>query len=191
MGDGLTTINRFDGRWEPLAYLDFLTSAPALYHLLQHPEVLILGAGGEATSCRRWHWGARTVDAVELNPQVVALAQERFGAFRAGPTACRACGCTSGKRVAFVAASAARFDLIQVALLDAFSAAAAGLHGLAESYLHGRSPARRSGPSAARRVAGDHPLGEPAAPRCAQAVRDSGRGAGSSGCHRSRRATGR
>jgi hypothetical protein len=41
-----------------------------------------------------------------------------------------------GEARGFVAASAARFDLIQVALLDAFSAAAAGLHGLAESYLY-------------------------------------------------------
>ncbi|MBS1221178.1 MAG: hypothetical protein H6R23_798 [Proteobacteria bacterium] len=134
-GDGLTTINRFDGRWEPLAYLDFLTSALP-YHLLQRPEVLILGTGGGTDILQALALGARTVDAVELNPQVVALAQERFGAFSGRPYSLPGVRLHVGEARGFVAASAARFDLIQVALLDAFSAAAAGLHGLAESYLY-------------------------------------------------------
>lgn len=134
-GDGLTTINRFDGRWEPLAYLDFLTSALP-YHLLQRPEVLILGTGGGTDILQALALGARTVDAVELNPQVVALAQERFGDFSGRPYSLPGVRLHVGEARGFVAASAARFDLIQVALLDAFSAAAAGLHGLAESYLY-------------------------------------------------------
>ncbi|MFO1420239.1 MAG: SAM-dependent methyltransferase [Candidatus Competibacteraceae bacterium] len=134
-GDGLTAINRFDGRWEPLAYLDFLTSALP-YHLLQHPEVLILGAGGGTDILQALALGARTVDAVELNPQVVALAQERFGAFSGRPYSLPGVRLRVGEARGFVEASTARFDLIQVALLDAFSAAAAGLHGLAESYLY-------------------------------------------------------
>jgi hypothetical protein len=36
----------------------------------------------------------------------------------------------------FVAASEQRYDLIQVALLDSFSASSAGLHALAENYLY-------------------------------------------------------
>ncbi len=119
-GDGLTTINRFDGRWEPLAYLDFLTSALP-YHLLQRPEVLILGTGGGTDILQALALGARTVDAVELNPQVVALAQERFGAFSGRPYSLPGVRLHVGEARGFVAASAARFDLIQVALLDAFS----------------------------------------------------------------------
>ncbi len=134
-GDGLTAINRFDGRWEPLAYLDFLTSALP-YHLLEQPEVLILGAGGGTDILQALALGARTVDAVELNPQVVALVQERFGAFSGRPYSLPGVRLHIGEARGFVEASAARFDLIQVALLDAFSAAAAGLHGLAESYLY-------------------------------------------------------
>ena len=134
-GDGLTAINRFDGRWEPLAYLDFLTSALP-YPLLEQPEVLILGAGGGADILQALALGARTVDAVELNPQVVALVQERFGAFSGRPYSLPGVRLHLGEARGFVEASAARFDLIQVALLDAFSAAAAGLHGLAESYLY-------------------------------------------------------
>ncbi len=134
-GDGLTAVNRFDGRWEPLAYLDFLTSALP-YPLLERPEVLILGAGGGADILQALALGARSVDAVELNPQVVALVQERFGAFSGRPYSLPGVRLHIGEARGFVEAVTARFDLIQVALLDAFSAAAAGLHGLAESYLY-------------------------------------------------------
>ncbi|MDG4552455.1 MAG: SAM-dependent methyltransferase [Candidatus Contendobacter sp.] len=134
-GDGLTAINRFDGRWEPLAYLDFLTSALP-YHLLQRPTVLILGAGGGTDILQALALGARTVDAVELNPRVVSLVQDRFGDFSGRPYSLPGVRAHVGEARGFVEASAARFDLIEVALLDAFSAAAAGLHGLAESYLY-------------------------------------------------------
>jgi len=134
-GDGLTAINRFDGRREPLAYLDFLTSALP-YHLLKEPEALILGAGGGTDILQALALGARSVDAVELNPQVVALVQERFGEFSGRPYSLPGVRSHIGEARGFVAASPARFDLIQVALLDAFSTAAAGLYGLAESYLY-------------------------------------------------------
>ncbi len=55
---------------------------------------------------------------------------------RAGRTARRRCVCTSPKRAASSPSSAAQYDLIQVALLDPFGAAAAGLHALSESYLY-------------------------------------------------------
>ena len=134
-GDGLTAINRFDGRREPQAYLDFLTSALP-YHLLERPEALILGAGGGTDILQALALGARTVDAVELNPRMVALVQERFGAFSGRPYSLPGVRPHIGEARGFIEASPARFDLIQVALLDAFSAAAAGLHGLAESYLY-------------------------------------------------------
>lgn len=134
-GDGLTAINRFDGRREPLAYLDFLTSALP-YHLLKEPEALILGAGGGTDILQALALGARRVDAVELNPQVVALVQERFGGFSGRPYSLPGVRLHVGEARGFVEAHPARYDLIQVALLDAFSTAAAGLHGLAESYLY-------------------------------------------------------
>ena len=70
-GDGLTAITAFDGRREPLAYLDF-TPAALPYHLLEKPDVLILGAGGGADILLALLHGAATIDAVELNPQLVS-----------------------------------------------------------------------------------------------------------------------
>ena len=134
-GDGMTAINRFDGHWEDQAYLDFLTSALP-YHLLREPRVLILGAGGGTDVLQALALGARTVDAVELNPQVVALVEDKFGAFSGRPYSLPGVRLHIGEARGFVEASEARFDLIQVALLDAFAATSAGLHGLAESYLY-------------------------------------------------------
>src|SRR5215831_11246757 len=77
-GDGLTAITAFDGRREPLDYLDF-TSAALPYHLLEKPTVLILGAGADILLALLH--SAPTIDAVELNPQLVRLVAKRFAAF--------------------------------------------------------------------------------------------------------------
>src|SRR6266498_1669841 len=69
-GDGLTAITAFDGRREPLNYLDSTPSALP-YHLLEKREVLILGAGGGTDILLALPHDAPTIDAVEINPQLV------------------------------------------------------------------------------------------------------------------------
>ena len=134
-GDGFTAINRFEGDWATLGYLDFLTSALP-YHLLQKPAVLVLGAGGGTDVLQALALGARTVDAVELNPLVVTLVERTFGDFSGRPYSLPGVRPHLAEARGFVASHDQRYDLIQVALLDAFSTAAAGLHGLAETYLY-------------------------------------------------------
>ena len=135
-GEGLNALTRFDdGRREGLAHLDQVSSALP-YHLLPtQPRVLVLGAGAGADVLQAHYQGARQIDAVELNPQVVELVRRDF-AHAAGDVY----GTMSQVHVAeargFVAASSERYDLIQVALLDSFSASSAGLYALAENYLY-------------------------------------------------------
>ncbi len=83
-GDGLSALNRYDGRREPLAYLGDLTSALP-YHLLRDPKVLVLGSGAGADVLQAVYHQASAVDAVELNPQVIDLVQGRFAAFSGKP----------------------------------------------------------------------------------------------------------
>src|SRR5918995_176290 len=61
-GDGLSPITAFGGDLEPLAYLDFTTAALP-YHLLERPEVLVLGAGGGAHALPALYHDAHRVDA--------------------------------------------------------------------------------------------------------------------------------
>ncbi|WP_111521077.1 SAM-dependent methyltransferase [Cupriavidus phytorum] len=134
-GDGLSALNRHDGRREPLAYLGDLTSALP-YHLLRAPRVLVLGSGAGADVLQALYHGASAVDAVELNPQVIGLVQDRFGAFSGKPYSAAGVQVHVGEARGFLAASRQRYDLIQVALLDSFSTSSAGLYALSESYLY-------------------------------------------------------
>lgn len=134
-GDGLSALNRYDGRREPLAYLGDLTSALP-YHLLRDPKVLVLGSGAGADVLQAVYHHASAVDAVELNPQVIDLVQGRFAAFSGKPYSAAGVRVFAGEARGFLAASTARYDLIQVALLDSFSTSSAGLYALSESYLY-------------------------------------------------------
>ena len=134
-GDGPNALTRFDGRTEPLGYLDYLTSALP-YHLLERPRVLVLGAGAGADVLQAIYHRARAIDAVELNAQLIALVQEDFADYSGKPYSAPAVRAHVAEARGYVAARADRYDLIQVALLDAFGASSAGLHALAESYLY-------------------------------------------------------
>jgi len=133
-GEGLSALARFDGRRESLAYLDQMSSALP-YHLLREPRVLVLGAGAGADVLQAHYHGARRIDAVELNPQLVELVRGRFGG-EAGGLYTTIARVQVAEARGFLAASDQRWDLVNVALVDSFSASAAGLHALAENYLY-------------------------------------------------------
>ena len=134
-GNGFSAIDRFTGDRASITYLDWLPSALP-YHLLQEPSVLVLGSGTGSDVLQAWYRGARAITAVELNPQFVDLVEQDFGAFSGRPYALPGVKVQVGEARGFVAASDMRYDLIQVALLDAFGAASAGLYALSESYLY-------------------------------------------------------
>ena len=127
-GDGPIAIPR--KRWEapPPAYLDDLPSALP-YHLFEPPRrVLVLGAGGGAPVLQALGGGARAVDAVELQPDVAALARDRYRRFSGGALVHSAVELHVGDPRAFVeAARGEEYDLIQV---DALGASPSGLHAL-------------------------------------------------------------
>jgi spermidine synthase len=134
-GDGLTVITAFDGRLEPLAYLD-QTLAALPYHLLEKPEVLILGVGGGADVLLALLHRAPRIDAVELNPQLVRLVSKRFAEFAGRLYEQPGVRIHVAEARSFVAGSRDRYDLIQLPLLDSFATAAAGTHSLSESYIY-------------------------------------------------------
>lgn len=134
-GDGPAAITQFDGRRKPLAYLGFLTSALP-YHLLQRPHVLVLGAGSGQDVLQALYHQVLSVDALELNPQMLELVQDRFAAFSGRPYSRPGVRAHSAEARGFVAGSSAHYDLIQLSLVDAYGASSAGLHAVSESYLY-------------------------------------------------------
>lgn len=134
-GDGPAVLTRFDGRLAPLAYLDQLTSALP-YHLLQRPQVLVLGAGAGSDVLQALYHSARKIDAVELDRNLIDLVRQRFHDFAGDLYTRPGVQLYAAEARGFVNTSQERYDLIQVALLDSFGIASAGLYGLSESYLY-------------------------------------------------------
>jgi len=134
-GEGPMAITRFDGRYEPLGYLDTTTMALP-YHIVERPKVLVLGAGGGADVLLALYHNAARVDAVELDPEVNRLVAEEFAAFAGNLYAGSGVHLHTAEARGFVAGSKARFDVIQIPLLDSFAASAAGTLSLNESTLY-------------------------------------------------------
>jgi hypothetical protein len=133
--EALTVITRFTGDKTTLSYLDQQTSALP-YHLLERPHTLILGAGGGADVLSALYHGATRIDALELNPDLVDLVRGPFSAFAGGIYNREDVTLHIAEARSFVEASERRWDLIQLALLDSFTAAAAGVQALGESPLY-------------------------------------------------------
>ncbi len=131
----MTAITRFDGDPATLAYLDQQTAALP-YHLLDRPRTLVLGAGGGGDVLLALYHRAASVDAVELNRQLVDLVRDSHADFAGRLYQRGEVTVHVGEARAFVETSARRWDLIQVALLDSFTAAAAGVMALGESPLY-------------------------------------------------------
>ena len=118
-----------------LRYLEAETAALP-YHLVDRPQVLVLGAGGGAEVLRALHHGASAVDAVELNPDVLAIVREVLQGAPGAAWKDESVRTHVADARSFAARSSQQWDLIQIALVDSFSAAAAGVHALDESLLY-------------------------------------------------------
>jgi spermidine synthase len=138
-GDGPSVLTRFDGNLAPLAYLDQLTSALP-YHVLEtshmRPHVLVLGAGAGSDVLQALYHNASAIDAVELDRNVIDLVRKRFHEFAGDLYTRPDVHVHEAEARGFANSIDKRFDLIQVALLDSFGVASAGLYGLSESYLY-------------------------------------------------------
>ncbi|HHB12046.1 MAG TPA: SAM-dependent methyltransferase, partial [Chromatiales bacterium] len=135
-GDAMTAITRFDGEPERLRYLDYTPEAAAYRLVREAPRVAILGAGTGAPVLRALYARAGAIDAVELNPQVVALVREDFPSFAGGIYDRPEVRVHIAEARRFAALHPGRFDLVELPLLDAFNAASAGLYALNESYVY-------------------------------------------------------
>jgi spermidine synthase len=139
-GNGPSALTKFDGKLAPLAYLDQLTSALPYHVIPNHeskgPRVLVLGAGVGSDVLQALYHGSSVVDAVELDHNVTDLVRERFSDYAGNLYSRPGVHVYEAEARGFVNASRERYDLIQLALMDSFGTASAGLYGLSENYLY-------------------------------------------------------
>ncbi|MCO6413950.1 MAG: hypothetical protein J5I92_14510 [Thiogranum sp.] len=134
-GNGPSAITRNNEDADALAFLDQLSWALP-YHLRQPQSVLIIGAGGGSEVLQARHLGARNIDALELDPQMIDLVRDSYGDFAGHLFSADNVRVIASEARGFIEATPQRYDLIQVALVDSFGASAAGLYALSEGYLY-------------------------------------------------------
>ena len=118
-----------------LDYLDFLTSS-LVYHVRPPASALILGAGGGTDVFNALSHGTNTIDAVELNADIIQLVRDRFTEWTNGVYSRPEVRVINQEARGFVEATPSRYDTIQISLLDAFGSSAAGVYALHENYLY-------------------------------------------------------
>ncbi|WP_126456604.1 SAM-dependent methyltransferase [Sulfuriflexus mobilis] len=133
--DAMTAITRDSGERQALAYLGQLTSSLP-YHLSNMDDVLVLGAGGGAEVLQARYHGVTHISAVELNRQIIDLLRDNYRDFSGQLYDDMTIKVFAEEARGFVAGDEAYYDLVQLAMVDSFSASSAGLYALSESYLY-------------------------------------------------------
>lgn len=134
-GDAMSVITQYSGKKQTIAHLDQLTSALP-YHLSAVNDALILGAGGGAEVLQAKYHNVKQITAIELDKQIINLVKTDYKNFSGGIYNDVDITVFTEEARGFVAASDNSYDLIQLVLLDSFSASSAGLYALSENYLY-------------------------------------------------------
>ncbi len=99
------------------------------------PRVLVIGVGGGVDVMMALGYGAARVDGVEVNPAIVALHSEHFPDFTKIAGDPRVQLIVDEGR-SHVRKTDARYDVIQLAGVDTFTALASGAYSLAEAHVY-------------------------------------------------------
>ncbi len=133
--DNMTVITQKPAHLEQLAYLD-QTSSALPFHLNKPNKILIVGAGGGTDILQANYHKTPEIDAVELNPQLIELVDNQFNQFTGGLYQQEHINLYQGDARDYLTRTQQHYDLIQLALIDAFNASTSGLYALNESYLY-------------------------------------------------------
>ncbi|UCF56736.1 MAG: SAM-dependent methyltransferase, partial [Deltaproteobacteria bacterium] len=133
--DALSPISRFTGDLDELEYLNFTTMALP-YHIRQPARLLVVGAGGGTDVLLGLRHRVPKITALEANQQVADLLLRPFAQFSGHLYTQPQVRLEVREARQFLHATEARFDLIQLSLLDSFVTSAGGLHSATETYLY-------------------------------------------------------
>ncbi len=132
--DGTSAVNHF----EHLSDLDCFnhTTSALGYYLQSNPDVCIIGAGGGSDVAQALALNAYRVTAVEMNSQIIDLVRDEFNEFASGLYRRADVQIVVAEGRSFLQTTHELFDIINISLLDSFTASAAGVYALNESHLY-------------------------------------------------------
>ncbi|HHH28359.1 MAG TPA: hypothetical protein ENK57_08450 [Polyangiaceae bacterium] len=134
-GSAGTPITKFDGDWSKLEYLLWDVTAIG-YQIGDLGRVAIVGAGGGRDILAAKLAGAETVHAIELNDAIVDAVNRRFGDFSGHVYSLPGVEARVGEGRSVLTRSEGGYDLIQISMIDSWSATAAGAYALSENNLY-------------------------------------------------------
>ncbi|MEJ2589966.1 MAG: SAM-dependent methyltransferase [Candidatus Thiodiazotropha sp.] len=135
--DDMSAITAYPADVNALAYLDQTGTALA-YHLQRPRSLLVIGSGTGSDLLLAHYHQVDAIDALELNPQIVDLIEGPYAEFAGRVYQNPQTRVHIAEARDFLTHTARRYDLIQIALVDAAGASSSGLYALNESYLYTR-----------------------------------------------------
>jgi hypothetical protein len=108
------------------------------YYIRPGPAVAIIGAGGGRDVLSALTFGAKDITAIEINSDILRTVNERFGDFTGHLDRDPRVHFVNDEARSFLARSTARFDLLQISLIDTWAATAAGAYVMSENALYTR-----------------------------------------------------
>jgi hypothetical protein len=134
-GGAGTPITRLSGL--PVNFPHLFFDVTSVAHQLGTSErACVIGAGGGRDVLAALQGGARSVDAVELNAGMVDTVSHRFGAFSGNPYGLPGVRPIVAEGRSFLVHSPGGYDVLQVSLVDTFSATSSGAFAMSENYLY-------------------------------------------------------
>ena len=130
-----TVMTGFNGDVSTLPHLKYdVTNAG--YWLRPNGDALVIGAGGGRDVLSALTFGARSVTAVEINKDILRTVNGRFGDFTGHLDRDPRVRFVNDEARSYVARTDARFDSIQISLIDTWAATAAGAFVLSENSIY-------------------------------------------------------
>lgn len=130
-----TVMTGFDGDLATLPHLKYDVTNMG-YWLRPNGDTLVIGAGGGRDVLSALVFGSRSVTAVEINQDILRTVNGRFGDFTGHLDRDPRVRFVNDEARSFIARSAARFDSIQISLIDTWAATAAGAFVLSENSIY-------------------------------------------------------
>ncbi len=133
--DAATVITGFDGNVGRLTYLgnDVVNSA---YLLQPAHDVAVVGVGGGRDILSAMYFGAKNITGIEINPAIFEVLTDKFADFSGHLDRQPGVKLVNAEARSYLNQSPARYDLIQISLIDTWAATAAGGLTLTENRLY-------------------------------------------------------
>lgn len=136
-----TVITAFEGDFAPVDYLGWDVTNLA-HHVRHDANVLVVGSGGGRDVLSALAFDQRSVTAVEVNEDLIALLNERYGEFSGHLDRDPRVRFENDEARSFIARSHERWDILQISMIDTWAATAAGAFVLTENSLYTREAFR-------------------------------------------------